>query len=204
MQSNSLLIATNNSGKIKEFAQLLHATPFKVLSANSIGGMPEVEETGLSFLENAVIKAKALHAKAPNGYWVLADDSGLSVDALNGAPGVYSARYAGEQSNDSANCEKLLQSLNATLSANRHAQFECALCLIDDCGRLSYFSGLCQGQIATEPEGSHGFGYDPLFIPEGYTTSFGVLDPSIKAKISHRAQACAHFTASFVDFKGSL
>lgn len=195
-----LIIASSNQGKIKEFAQLLQKTPFNILSANSIGGMPSVDETGSSFLENAIIKAQALQALAPEGHWVLADDSGLSVDSLNGAPGVRSARYAGEQASDADNCAKLLTALSQNPSANRQAHFECALCLIDDRGRHSYFTGACTGQIAVEAQGTHGFGYDPLFIPDGYTTTFGVLDKQIKAKISHRAQACEHFTASFVDF----
>jgi XTP/dITP diphosphohydrolase len=195
-----LIIASSNQGKIKEFAQLLQKSPFDILSAKSIGGMPAVNETGSSFLENAIIKAQAVHAKAPEGHWVLADDSGLSVEALNGAPGVYSARYAGEHASDTDNCAKLLAALAKDSTANRRAQFECALCLIDDYGRLSYYTGVCAGQIATEAQGTHGFGYDPLFIPDGYTTTFGVLDKQIKAKISHRAQACEHFVASFTDF----
>lgn len=195
-----LIIASSNQGKIKEFAQLLQKTPFNILSANTIGGMPAVDENGSSFLENAIIKAQAAHAQAPEGNWVLADDSGLSVEALNGAPGVHSARYAGQHASDSDNCAKLLAALAKDTTANRKAQFECALCLIDDRGRLSYYSGVCTGRIHTTVEGTQGFGYDPLFIPDGYTTTLGVLDKQIKAKISHRAQACEHLVASFADF----
>lgn len=195
-----LIIASSNQGKITEFTQLLQKSPFKIGSANSIGGMPSVDENGCTFLENAIIKAQALRALAPKGHWVLADDSGLSVAALNGAPGVRSARYAGEQASDAANCTKLLAALANETSTNRKAQFECALCLIDDHGRHSYYTGVCTGTIANEAQGTQGFGYDPLFIPDGYTATFGVLDKQIKAKISHRAQACEHFTASFLDF----
>ena len=195
-----LIIASSNQGKIKEFAQLLQASPFNILSAKTIGGMPVVDEIGSSFLENAIIKAQAVHAKAPEGNWVLADDSGLSVEALQGAPGVHSARYAGEHASDNDNCAKLLAALAKDTTANRRAQFECALCLIDDRGRLSYYSGVCTGHISTTVEGTQGFGYDPLFIPDGYSTTFGVLDKQIKAKISHRAQACEHLVASFTDF----
>ena len=192
-----LIIASSNQGKIDEFAQLLRPCPFNVLSASSIGGMPPVEENGSSFLENAIIKAEALHARAPEHHWVLADDSGLSVEALNGAPGVRSARFAGQEASDTENCVKLLAVLNKQASGCRTAKFECALCLIDDCGGQSYYTGSCRGHIAMKAQGTNGFGYDPLFIPDGYTTTFGVLDKEIKTKISHRAQACQNFAASF-------
>jgi len=184
-----LIIATGNSHKVAEFAKLLEGSGFQAESANSCGGMPAVEETGETFAENARIKALALRAVAPRDRWILSDDSGLEVDALSGAPGVHSARYAGFGATDGDNVEKLLLALAVVPPANRLARFRCVLCLIGPDGKEHFFDGACEGSIADKPLGKNGFGYDPVFIPEGYAQTFGELDGSVKSRLSHRALA---------------
>jgi XTP/dITP diphosphohydrolase len=184
-----LIVATGNAHKVKEFDSLLAGCGFEVCSAKLCGGMPEVVEDGDSFVANARLKAMALRALAPTDAWVVSDDSGLEVDALDGAPGIYSARYAGEGVGDSAHLDKLLIELANCPDALRTARFRCVLCLVDPNGVEQYFDGRCEGTIALQPAGSQGFGYDPVFLPEGYTQSFAELGDAIKSKISHRARA---------------
>lgn len=193
MNRRSLIIATGNSHKVEEFQQLLKDDPFTVLSAKTLDGMPEVDETGGTFAENACLKARALEKLAPPGAWVLADDSGLEVDCLNGEPGVYSARYAGDRASDSENIEKLLKALEGVPFRARSARFKSVLCIIDTRGLLTYHEGNCEGHIATEASGESGFGYDPIFIPEGYRKSFAELGSMIKSQLSHRAKAVKAF-----------
>ena len=193
----SLIIATGNPHKVNEFEQLLKGLPFEVLSAETCGGMPEVDETGATFAENAHLKASALRAIAPQDAWALADDSGLEVDALNGAPGVYSARYAGAQASDHDNIEKLLKALVDVPTEDRTARFKCVLCIIDPEGSVSYHEGSCEGRIAMQASGADGFGYDPVFIPEGYGKSFAELGNRVKSKLSHRARAVQAFNLAF-------
>lgn len=163
---------------------------FEILGAQVLGGMPEVDEDADSFYGNARLKADALWELASRiGAWVLSDDSGLAVDALQGAPGVYSARYAGPDASDSENVEKLLNALQGVSQNKRSAKFVCSLCLIDPAGTLFAADGYCSGTIANEPRGNHGFGYDPVFIPRGYQETFGELGSSIKRELSHRAEA---------------
>ncbi len=189
MTQKPLIIATGNLHKVNEFEQLLKGLPFTVRSAESCGGMPEVDETGTTFAENSHLKASALRALAPSGAWVLADDSGLEVDALNGAPGVYSARYAGAQASDRDNLNKLLSALKDMPVEARTARFKCVLCIINPQGRIVYHEGSCEGRIATKASGADGFGYDPIFIPDGYQQSFAELGSAVKSKLSHRARA---------------
>lgn len=186
---HQLIIATGNAHKAMEFAQLLKGSNFEVEAATVCGGMPEVEETGISFAANARLKAEALRAAAPPKAWVLADDSGLEVDALGGAPGIFSARYAGPAATDAENIGKLLAALSDRAGEPRSARFRCALCLVDPEGQVHFFEGTCEGHISEKPMGDSGFGYDPVFIPSGYDRSFAELGEVIKGKISHRACA---------------
>jgi len=192
-----LIVATGNAHKVEEFALLLVDCGFEVSSAAVCGGMPEVVEDGDSFAANAQLKAEALRALAPKDAWVLADDSGLEVDALEGAPGIFSARYAGEDASDSANVEKLLDALKGLPEAARGARFRCVLCLVAPSGTVQFFDGTCEGRIAATPTGSKGFGYDPVFIPEGLDQSFGELGEAMKSQRSHRARAVAALREAF-------
>jgi XTP/dITP diphosphohydrolase len=184
-----LIIATGNAHKTEEFAQLLSGTNYNVQSAAVCGGMPEVEENGTSFAENAELKAEALREVAPSDAWVLADDSGLEVDALRGEPGIYSARYAGEGATDDKNIEKLLEALSGVSYQERAARFRCALCLIGPDARVFRYEGSCEGRIRDTAGGASGFGYDPVFVPAGYEASFAELGDAVKARLSHRARA---------------
>jgi XTP/dITP diphosphohydrolase len=184
-----LIVATGNAHKVEEFETLLAGCGFKLCSAGICGGMPPVVEDGGSFAVNAAIKARALRAQASADAWIVADDSGLEVDALNGAPGIYSARYAGERASDADNVEKLLKALQAVPTAERRARFRCVLCLIDPDGEEHFFDGVCEGHIAGAPQGASGFGYDPVFLPEGHDATFAELGEVVKAKLSHRARA---------------
>lgn len=186
---NQLIVATGNAHKVEEFDHLLHDCGFEVASARVCGGMPEVVEDGDSFAANARIKGLALRALAPTEAWVVSDDSGLEVDALGGAPGIYSARYAGLGVSDRANLKKLLLELSDVPEGNRSARFRCVLCLINPQGQERFFEGTCEGRIARKASGSEGFGYDPVFLPKGYTQSFGELGEVVKSQLSHRALA---------------
>lgn len=190
MRTPTLILATGNLHKVEEFAKLFEDCDVTVVSANTCGGMPLVDEDGSTFAENAQIKANALHSVMPNdGAWVVADDSGLEVDGLNGAPGIYSARYAGTGAKDSDNLAKLLKALNDMPADLRRARFRCVLCVIDNKGSTAFYEGSCEGHIATEIYGEGGFGYDPVFIPDGYSQSFAQLGSELKNRISHRARA---------------
>ena len=184
-----LVLASNNKGKIAEIRTLL--PHINILTLQDIGYTTPIEEPFDTFRENAHAKASVIHLAT--GRPVLSDDSGLSVDALNGAPGVYSARYAGPDATDAANNQKLLDALKG--QSNRAGHYTAVLCLITHSGP-AYFEGKCHGHIALEPAGTGGFGYDPLFIPDGYTQTFGQMDPLIKKKISHRAKALEQLVAS--------
>ncbi|MCC5844025.1 MAG: RdgB/HAM1 family non-canonical purine NTP pyrophosphatase [Verrucomicrobia bacterium] len=177
-----ITLATNNLHKLQEFQDLLGTS---LRSLRDVPGAPDVVEDGETFEANAVKKAQALADLT--GDWTLADDSGLEVDALGGAPGVHSARFAGEHGNDAANNRLLLQKLEQT--ANRAARFVCVLALCHPKERPLIFRGECEGRIALTPSGSAGFGYDPLFIPQGRESSFATLGPDVKQAISHRARA---------------
>ena len=184
-----LIIATGNPHKVEEFETLLDGLGFEVCSAKVCGGMPDVDENGESFAANAQIKAEALRQLAPPGAWVLADDSGLEVDALDGAPGIYSARYAGADATDGANLAKLLNAIEGVPAEKRTARFRCVLCLIDSDGFISHYDGSCEGRMDFEAHGEEGFGYDPAFIPDGFDKTFGELGEEVKSTLSHRARA---------------
>lgn len=181
-----ILIATRNAGKIKELEELLAAMPFRLRGLNSFSNVFNPEETGVTFAENAVLKAKsyALQTKLLS----IADDSGLQVEALNGAPGVFSARYAGENAGDQERIEKLLQELSN--NQKRRARFVCVMAVADEKGDVKFIEeGVCSGTIALSARGAHGFGYDPIFIPDGFSETFGELSSDIKQQISHRGRA---------------
>ena len=189
MTKHALIIATGNAHKVEEFELLLKGLDFDVVSAKSYGGMPEVDENGSTFAANAQLKAEALRAQAPADAWVMADDSGLEVDALDGAPGIYSARYAGVDASDGDNVVKLLDAIRDVPKEARTARFRCVLCVIDHEGYITHYDGSCEGRIDTEVHGDGGFGYDPIFIPDGYSESFAQLGDSVKSQLSHRAKA---------------
>lgn len=183
-----LLIATRNQGKLAELKSLLASLPLRLLSLAAFPEIPDVDETGKTFVENAVLKAQSYAAQT--NLWTLADDSGLEVDALEGAPGIYSARYGGEGLTDEDRVERLLDALSVSGDADRRARFVCVLAIADPRGEVVNLStGRCEGAIALAPRGINGFGYDPVFVPEGYTETFGELSIEIKETISHRARA---------------
>ena len=183
-----LLIATNNAGKVRELASLLAGVPIRLKNLAGLDGICEIEETGSTFRENAEIKAAGYAIQS--GVWSLADDSGLEVAALGGAPGVYSNRYAGEGASDAAKMRKILDQLAAVPDAARDARFVCAMSIADDTGKIVFTAeGSCPGTLANQPRGTNGFGYDPIFVPDGFDRTFGELSGDIKQQISHRARA---------------
>ena len=181
-----LLIATRNRHKTGELAALLGAD-FHVEDLTAHPDMPEIDETGVTFLENATIKALAVARHFGGDLLVLADDSGLEVDALGGAPGVRSARFAGAGAGDRENTALLLARLGDT--TERTARFRCAIAIARDGALAATFEGACQGRILDAPRGCEGFGYDPVFVPEGDTQTFAELPGVVKNRISHRARA---------------
>ncbi|KXZ16772.1 non-canonical purine NTP pyrophosphatase [Bacillus nakamurai] len=181
------IIATHNPGKVKEFKEILEPKGYSVYSLAEIGFTEDIEETGQTFEENAILKAEAV-AKAVNKM-VIADDSGLSVDNLGGRPGVYSARYAGESKDDTANIEKVLSELKGIEKEQRTARFRCALAVSRPGQETKTVEGHVEGYIAKEPAGNNGFGYDPIFIVKDKDKTMAQLTSAEKNKISHRADA---------------
>ncbi|MEZ4837719.1 non-canonical purine NTP diphosphatase [Flavobacterium sp.] len=177
------VFASNNLNKIKEI-QLLLLEEITILSLEDIGCFEEIPETASTIEGNAILKAK--HVTEKYGYFCFADDTGLEVDALNGEPGVYSARYAGEQKNADDNMDKLLT--NLADKKNRNAQFKTVICLNLN-GNQHLFEGIIKGKIINEKRGTEGFGYDPIFIPNGYSKTFAEMPITEKSKISHRGLA---------------
>ncbi|MFK8139027.1 MAG: RdgB/HAM1 family non-canonical purine NTP pyrophosphatase [Bdellovibrionales bacterium] len=182
-----LWIASSNPGKIKEIESLLSKQFSSFHSQSELSYYSSPEETGDSFEANARIKAKSL-AAVKNNVWVLADDSGLCCEGINGMPGIHSARYAGEKASDPENTAKLLKMLQLR-TKNRKAYFECCLILIDPNGNEKVFTGRLDGEIDRKQSGKGGFGYDPVFVPEGSNTTLAEMGPADKNQISHRAKA---------------
>ena len=180
----TLLVATGNSHKTEEISAML-GDGFEVSDLSSHPDLPAVDETGTTFLENATLKAVEISEQVPG--MILSDDSGLEVDALKGAPGVYSARYAGENGNDQANNAKLLKDLNGV--ADRNARFRCVIVIAEAGKVLAHFEGKVEGKIMHQGQGDGGFGYDPLFVPDGFEKSFAELGSEVKNGLSHRARA---------------
>lgn len=182
-----ILIATNNKGKAKDFEVLFRPLGIEVLTLQDLDEPIEVEETGSTFVENAVLKAETVAGML--GKFVIADDSGLEVDALNGEPGVYSARYAGEPSDDDANIDKLLSNLVEVPETERQARFRCVLAIAGPGMETLTYSGSCEGRITDSRQGTNGFGYDPIFyVPEKERT-MAELSAEEKSAISHRGAA---------------
>jgi XTP/dITP diphosphohydrolase len=183
-----LVIATRNAHKTREIQHIL-GPEFTVRDLRTYSAILEIPETGISFEENASLKAVAVSQRLPD--LVIADDSGLEVDALGGAPGVYSARYAGVNASEKEKIDKLLRELASVgaIKDARRAQFRCVLALACKGNLLGSVEGVVEGRIADKARGSGGFGYDPIFIPEGFQQTFGELPAEVKNTISHRAKA---------------
>ncbi|MFN3528415.1 MAG: RdgB/HAM1 family non-canonical purine NTP pyrophosphatase [Bacteroidia bacterium] len=179
-----MLFASANAHKVSEMRTLLSPLGIELLGLKDLGFDVEIPENGISLRENASIKARFLYKQI--GFDCFADDTGLEVEALGGAPGVFSARYAGEPANSERNIEKLLSALKG--NSKRAAQFKTVICLIQE-GEEYFFEGVVAGSISTTITGESGFGYDPVFIPEGYTLSFAEMPAALKNSISHRAKA---------------
>lgn len=188
--SQKLLVATHNQGKVREYRALLADLPLEVTSLDAEGVRFEAEETGQTFAENAIMKARAYAAHT--GLLTWADDSGLEVDALGGAPGVLSARYGAPAArSDVERYRLLLERLNGVPDAQRSARFRCVVAIAWPDGRVITADGACEGRIAHAPRGEHGFGYDPIFLVAdyGYRQTMAELDPALKNQISHRGRA---------------
>jgi XTP/dITP diphosphohydrolase len=186
----TLFLASGNNHKLKELQTALDLAGLsvRVCGPDQAGGMPEVEETGSTFESNALLKANGLRKVGPVDAWYLADDSGIEIDALEGRPGVISARYAGPECDDEANNDKVLDELEGVPVSERGGRFRCVLALVG-AGVEETFSGSCEGTLLTERMGAGGFGYDPLFHPVESGFTFAEIPSEEKARISHRARA---------------
>ena len=187
MTPDTLLIATSNPGKLREVIAILEDLPLRLESLADHPSPPQPVEDGATFEENAELKA--LHYAGLTGRWTLADDSGLVVDALDGAPGVYSARYAGPENDAAANNAKLIEALAGVAPAQRSARFYCAIAVADRSTVQIVTSGAWEGRILDAPRGTQGFGYDPLFFVPSYNMTAAEMDSSLKNRLSHRAHA---------------
>jgi XTP/dITP diphosphohydrolase len=192
-----ILLASNNRNKLKEIKHIFAINKFDstiILPHNLSPEKIEIEENGNTFAENAEIKAKGFfhHYKMPT----LSDDSGLEVEALNGLPGLFSSRYAGENATDQTNRNKLIQELKLLGLTESPAQFRCTICYFDGTNTI-FAEGICKGKVITEEMGKGGFGYDPMFIPDGFNKTFSQIDEFVKNKISHRAIAITKFINNF-------
>ncbi len=190
-----LFLASANAHKAAELQALADAAalPLEIISARAVGGMPEVAEDTGTFAGNARKKAMALRARLLADAWVLADDSGLCVDALDGGPGVESAYFAGPQGDSAANLAKLVSMMRAVPDGQRGAHFVCVLFVAGPTGAEQLFEGVCGGELLRMPRGGAGFGYDPLFVPTGHSQTFAELGNATKNTLSHRARAWAKF-----------
>jgi XTP/dITP diphosphohydrolase len=182
-----LVLATRNKKKIEEIKRITEGMKVKILTPDDFPGCPEVDEDGITFKENAVKKAVAVARYT--GQIALADDSGLEVDALQGAPGSQSARYAGEGADDRRNIDKLLREMKGFQEGERGGRFVCCIALASPEGEIRTFMGYAEGVIGSEPKGSHGFGYDPVFYPKGFLKTFAEMNDKEKDVLSHRGKA---------------
>ncbi|MDY0163108.1 XTP/dITP diphosphatase [Desulfobotulus sp.] len=192
-QKITLVLATRNPGKVRELAAMLEGFPVDIRNLSDFGPIPEIDEDGDTFDANAYKKA-SLTARYL-GFATMADDSGLAVEALDGAPGVHSARYAGEGATDATNNEKLLAAMRGV--ENRKAAFHCVISIAVPTGQALTYEGLCQGEILDAPRGEKGFGYDPLFFCPELGKTFGEADLAEKAAVSHRGRALKEVRAEF-------
>lgn len=187
----TLVVATRNPGKIGEIRALVGRLGIEVRSLTELAPRLEIEEDGETFVENAI--KKAVFASEATSSPALADDSGLEVDILSGRPGVQSARYGDPGLDDTGRCQRLLTELFVVPEDRRSARFRCALAFVEPGADPVLFHGVLEGRIAAGPSGSYGFGYDPIFIPEGYDKTLGEITPEVKNRISHRAKALQAF-----------
>jgi len=195
-----LIVATRNAHKTREIQRILGPT-FTVNDLSAHPEIPDIHETGKSFGENAILKAVGASRHLPG--FIVADDSGLEVDALGGAPGIFSARYASENATDKQNIDKLLVELARTgaKETKRSARFRCVIALARQGELLGTFEGIVEGTIVKRARGSHGFGYDPIFVPHGFEETFAELPPEVKDAISHRAKAIRGLSAKLAALK---
>ncbi|WP_404329463.1 XTP/dITP diphosphatase [Mesobacillus maritimus] len=196
-----VIIATKNSGKAKEFERIFQAKGIQVKTLLDFPEIEDVEETGTTFEENAKIKSETIANLL--GKMVIADDSGLEIDALDGRPGVYSARYAGQQKNDEDNIDKVLTELKGIPNNERTGRFRCVLAVSQPGKKTVTFAGACEGLILTERRGTNGFGYDPIFFVEAKQKAMAELNPEEKNKISHRAMAIKKLEENFTPNNGA-
>lgn len=189
----SLWIATSNAGKLNEFKNIMSGK-VEIHSTSELSYYSSPPETGKTFADNARIKARTIKAMKP-GEWVVADDSGLEVMGLDGMPGVHSARYAGEKASDRENVAKLLKMVQIRTAGMRKAQFKCVFVAYDPQGQEHVIEGIVAGQISNSAQGTSGFGYDPVFIPDGHDKTFAELGMAVKNQISHRAKAIRELMA---------
>lgn len=185
-RGDRLVVASHNEGKVRELAELFAPYGIECVSAASLA-LPEPEETGATFEENALIKARA--AAAASGKLAVSDDSGLEVEALGGEPGIQSARWGGAEKDFGLAMRRVHEALEATGGGFRRANFTCALALAAPIGEAAVFTGKVFGAITWPPRGTRGFGYDPIFVPDGYTETFGEMAPELKNQLSHRMRA---------------
>ena len=190
MMKRKIIIATKNKGKIKEFKNILSDNKFEISSLIDINNLPDINEDGNSFKDNAVKKSR--HIFEMTGKPCIADDSGLEIDYLNGAPGVKSSRFCGISTPQKLKNEKIISMMKGAKENERSAQFKCVIAYTDN-NEKKAFDGICKGRISDKPKGENGFGYDPIFIPEGFDKTFGEIDEDVKNRISHRAKALREF-----------
>jgi len=195
------IVATKNKGKMKEIKEILKDFPFEVVSMEEAGINEDIEETGSTFEENALIKANAIRKTAGEGVFAMADDSGLEVDFLDGRPGIYSSRFAGENASDAERNEKLLSLLKDVPFEKRTARFVCVIAVILPDRKYFTVKGTCEGYIGFEPKGSNGFGYDPLFYLPDYEMTVAQMSPEQKNEISHRGKALRKMADEIKKFK---
>lgn len=191
-----IILASNNKGKIQEFKDYLKQFDIDVISQKEAGCNIDVEENGTTYAENAKIKAEAIYKLI--GKPVIADDSGLEVDYIDGKPGLYSARFLGENATDQEKCEKILELLKSAKDGERTARFKASICFINEDGSAEFFSGECEGKIAYKMRGTNGMGYDPIFEYEGKT--FAEISEEEKSEVSHRGKAIKKLLDRFSHF----
>ena len=196
MSKINLVLATHNEGKRREYAQLFKDLPVQIHTLSEFDELSEVKEEGISFEE--IAKGKARYAARMLGIPAIADDSGLEVEVLNGAPGIRSARYGGEPTDDAANNHKLLEAMRG--KDNRHASFVCAIAIAKPSGQTRIYTGRCAGEILHEPRGEKGFGYDPLFFYPPLGRTFAELTAEEKSQVSHRGRAMRRLRDDFQRF----
>jgi XTP/dITP diphosphohydrolase len=200
-EKTEIVLGTRNHGKIAEFRSLLKGASVKILSFYDFQNVTPAEEDGKSFRENAMKKARVI-SKA-TGRIAISDDSGLQVDFLNGEPGVYSARFAGEKATGKENSRRILKLLDRVPWEQRTARFVCVICAADSKGKTIFTEGVCQGKIGFEMRGSHGFGYDPIFVPDGHRVTMAEMSFDQKNRISHRGDATSKFRPVLKEFLNS-